>query len=96
MPLDSKYVEALYDLKLRLINKEPPQKAKAPDLMKLARQKIKEIQKQIEVKNNEKKNYLRTDRKKVKEIEQEIATLQSDLSRAKREKDKIFRSMRGR
>ena len=97
MPLDSKYINALFDMKSRLINAKPPAPEKTPDLIDMAMQKIKQIQKQIKQKEEEKTGHQnKRDKKKIEIVKKEIQQLELELRAAEREKREIRRRMRGR
>ena len=97
MPDDIKYIESLEDLRQKIMDKEPPAPKTINPRQALidAKNKMKEIEKQIESKKKEKNNSS-GDRKKYEELTKEAELLQVDLQTAKVEYRKILRSMRGR
>ena len=97
MPDDIKYIESLEDLQQRIVNKEPlpPKTINPRQALKDAKDKIKEIKKQIETKKKERRSNVQ-DNKKYEEFSKSILELEGLLKTAKTEKDEILRSMRGR
>jgi hypothetical protein len=94
---DSKYIEGLIDLHMRMESMEPPPSKTINPKQALidARDKMKEVQTQIAAKKKEKNNSSR-DRKKHEELTKEVEVLQMSLQVAKAEYREVLRGMRGR
>ena len=100
MPNDSKYIESLEDLQQKIMDESPPappapQTINPRQALKDAKNKIKEIKKQIETKKKERRGYSQ-DKKKSEEFSKQILELEWLLKMAKTEKDEILGSRRGR